>query len=176
MSRVLNPKNHWATPKNLLKELDQAYKFSRDPGTGKLFDPCPLFCDLTKFNGLEVEWPKKTFVNPPYDLQGKTAFVKKAFEEYQLGKTIVMLLPVSTSTKLFHEVIYPNATILFLSYRPKYEGINSKGEWVNPYNAIIDNEIRLQLRMLDNGDFNLRKKVSSGGAHDAMLVEFGPPS
>jgi hypothetical protein len=79
--------------------------------------PCPLFCDLTKFNGLGVDWPEKTFVNPPYDLQGKTAF----------------------------------ATILFLSYRPKYEGINSRGEWVNPYNAIIDNETRLQLCMLDCG-------------------------
>jgi DNA N-6-adenine-methyltransferase (Dam) len=66
--------------------------------------PYPLFCDLTKFNGLGVDWPEKTFVNPPYDLQGKTAFVKKAFEEYQLGKTIVMLLPVSTSTKLSTQI------------------------------------------------------------------------
>jgi len=41
-----------------------------------------------------------------------------------------MLLPVSTSTKIFHEVIYPNAEIRFLKGRVKFIGINTKGEKV----------------------------------------------
>lgn len=42
-----------------------------------------------------------------------------------------MLLPVSTSTKIFHEVILPNAEIRFLKGRVKFEGINSFGELVS---------------------------------------------
>ena len=41
-----------------------------------------------------------------------------------------MLLPVSTSTKIFHEIIYPNAKIRFLKGRIKFLGHNTKGEWV----------------------------------------------
>ena len=33
------------------------------------------------WNGLEVEWGVVNFVNPPYSLELKTAFVKKAIEE-----------------------------------------------------------------------------------------------
>lgn len=42
-----------------------------------------------------------------------------------------MLLPVSTSTKLFHDVIQPNAKeIRFLRGRVKFAGVNTKGEFV----------------------------------------------
>lgn len=42
-----------------------------------------------------------------------------------------MLLPVSTSTKIFHKIIYPNAEIRFLKGRVKFKGINTKGEYVS---------------------------------------------
>ena len=38
------------------------------------------------------------------------AFIKKGIEESKKGKICVFLIPVSTSTKLFHEYIKPNAT------------------------------------------------------------------
>ena len=54
----------------------------------------------------------------------------KAIEESKKGKLCVMLLPVSTSTKIFHEIIYPNAEIRLLKGRVKFKGYNSKGEYV----------------------------------------------
>ena len=51
-------------------------------------------------------------------------------QEYLKNKLVVMLLPVSTSTKIFHEIIYPNCEIRFLKGRVKFEGINSFGESV----------------------------------------------
>ena len=46
-------------------------------------------------------------------------------------KLCVMLLPVSTSTKIFHDVILPNAKeIRFVKKRISFEGINTKGELV----------------------------------------------
>jgi hypothetical protein len=49
------------------------------------------------------------FINPPYSRKLKEAFIRKALEESKKGKTCVLLLPVSTSTAIFHDVILPNA-------------------------------------------------------------------
>jgi hypothetical protein len=51
----------------------------------------------------------------------KSAFVKKSIEESKKRKICIMLLPVSTSTKLFHEFILPNKKeIIFLKGRVKF--------------------------------------------------------
>ncbi len=92
------------------------------------FDPCPI---NPTFDGLKIDWKEQNYINPPYDRKLKEAFIRKAFEESKKGKLCVMLLPVSTSTKIFHEVIYPNAEIRFLKGRVKFIGINSKGEKVS---------------------------------------------
>jgi site-specific DNA-methyltransferase (adenine-specific) len=120
-NRNLIHSDNWATPEKLYKEIDKEFNFD--------FDPCPLF---SPFDGLLIEWGKSNFINPPYSRKLKEAFVIKAIEESKKGKICVMLLPVSTSTNLFHNYILPNAkNIRFLKGRVKFEGINTKGEKVN---------------------------------------------
>lgn len=125
-NRNQNHSDNWATPKSFYNKLHEEFNFD--------FDPCPYneneITDDT--DGLLKEWGNSNFVNPPYSRGGKEAFVKKAVEESQKGKTSVMLLPVSTSTKLFHDVIQPNADeIRFVKGRIKFAGYNTKGEFVN---------------------------------------------
>lgn len=68
------------------------------------------------------------FINPPYTRKLKEMFVKRALEESKKGKTCVLLLPVSTSTKLFHEIILPNAKrIDFVKGRLKFEQKDENG-------------------------------------------------
>jgi len=113
----------WETPKEFI--IKEVLPYFENYG---YIDPCPLNAD---FDGLVGAWGKQAFVNPPYNRKDKEAFVKKAVEESKKGCKVVMLLPVSTSTKLFHEVIKPNATeIRFIKGRIKFKGINSKGEYV----------------------------------------------
>jgi len=69
------------------------------------------------------------FVNPPYDRINKPLFIKKAFEEWEKGKTVVMLLPSATGTKQFHEIILPHAEIRFVKGRIAFHGLNTKGEF-----------------------------------------------
>ena len=115
-------KDDWATPKEFLAELEKEF--------GKMFDPCPLNAD---FDGLEIEWSrsKMNFINPPYSRKLKEAFIRKAYWESQQGKTCIMLLPVSTSTKIFHEIIYPNAEIRFIKGRLKFNGLKTAGQMDN---------------------------------------------
>ena len=136
-NRNLDHKDDWATPKDFYNKLNEQYNFD--------FDPCPFQHDIEKWNGLEIDWGNRNFINPPYSRKLKDAFVKKAINESKKGKLCVMLLPVSTSTILFHDFILPNKTdIIFIRGRIKFCGINTFGEYV----------------------------TGKAGMHDSMLVIF----
>jgi len=120
--RNLDNHDNWKTPKELYDKLNDEFHFD--------FDPCPFCHDITKWDGLNIEWGRVNFVNPPYSRKLKEAFIVKALEECKKGKIVVMLLPVSTSTKIFHEIVLPNCEIRFLRGRVKFEGINTFGEQV----------------------------------------------
>ena len=100
--RNLEHKDDWKTPAKIYEQLNNEFNFD--------FDPCPYKHDVTQWDGLQVEWGDRNFVNPPYSRKLKEAFVEKAVNEKLKGKTSVLLLPVSTSTALFHDVIKPNAS------------------------------------------------------------------
>lgn len=160
-NRNLDHKDNWATPTYFYNELDQEFNFD--------FDPCPLtdpFDQLTKSvitpdkDGLLIEWGERNFINPPYSRTLKEQFILKAIEESKKGKLCVMLLPVSTSTKIFHQHIKPNAKeIRFVEKRIPFIGRNDKGEYVNwkhwKYCVPIGS-----------------KEVNNSGQHDSMIVIF----
>lgn len=127
----INNDDNYATPPELYKELNKEFNFD--------FDPCP-YSEGEVDDGLRKDWGKSNYINPPYsDLKAtgylKSSFVKKAIEESKKGKLCVLLLPVSTSTKLFHEQIKPNATeIRFLKGRIKFGKLDKNGKFYLPLN------------------------------------------
>lgn len=86
-------KHYWLTPPELMKQLQNEFNFD--------FDACP-FPKPDDFNGLECEWGKSNYVNPPFgsiiDEKGKkrgpTAWVKKAILEKNKGKKVILVYPV----------------------------------------------------------------------------------
>jgi phage N-6-adenine-methyltransferase len=135
-NRNIDHSDNWATPKDFYDKLDQEFKFD--------FDPCPLnYGEITPENdGLLIDWGTINFVNPPYSQKLKESFVKKAISESKKGKISVMLLPVSTSTKLFHDHILPNASeIRFVKGRIKFIGYNTKGDLVSNKTPMHDSMI-----------------------------------
>lgn len=117
MKNRIPMKDDWETPKEFLQELEREF--------GKMFDPCPLH---SKFDGLKIDWKETNFINPPYSRKLKESFIYKAFKESKKGKVCIMLLPVSTSTKIFHDIIYPNAEIRFIKGRLKFSGLKTPGQ------------------------------------------------
>lgn len=129
-NRNLQHKDDWATPKAFYDALDAEFHFDHDP------------CPLNGTGGLEGDWGKRNYINPPYSRQLKEAFVKKAVEQAKKGKLCVMLLPVSTSTALFHDWIKPNAKeIRFVRGRIRFLGTNTKGEYVTDKAPMHDSMI-----------------------------------
>ena len=125
-NRNLKHSDNWETPKELYDELNEEFNFD--------FDPCPIcFDEITPDkDGLLIAWGERNFVNPPYSRDLKEGFVKKAIIESKKGKLCVCLLPVSTSTALFHDHILPNAKeIRFVRRRIIFKGVNTFGEEVD---------------------------------------------
>jgi len=140
----INNDDNYATPPSFYAKLDSMYHFD--------FDPCP-YCEgnIVK-DGLTIEWGESNFVNPPYSLVLKEAFVKKGIQEMRKGKVCVFLIPVSTSTKLFHKFIKPNATeIEFVEGRIKFGKLDENGKFYFPLNA---------------------KGKTQSGTKDSMIVVF----
>ena len=90
-------KHYWLTP-------------WQDPAFQKLaaefgpfdFDPCP-FPRPEGFDGLQCEWGKRNYVNPPFGSivvpwskrkVGPTGWIRKAIEEWRKGKLVVLVYPV----------------------------------------------------------------------------------
>lgn len=133
-NRNLDHKDDWATPEDFYNKLNEEFDFN--------FDPCPYQHDINLWDGLKIDWKDRNYINPPYSQKLKESFVLKAIDESKKGKLCVMLLPVSTSTKLFHEHILPNnPTIRFIKGRLKFSGINTKGEFVNNKPGMHDSMI-----------------------------------
>lgn len=82
------------------------------------YDPCPLSFEPLE-DGLSKDWKKKTYVNPPYSEPLK--WVKKAIEEKQKGKLIVMLLRADTSTEVFR-LCHQHGEVLFFARRIAFNG------------------------------------------------------
>ena len=85
-------KHYWLTPENLMKELNDEFKFD--------FDPCP-YPKPEDFDGLTNEWGKSNYVNPPFGSiihegkkKGPTAWGRKSIAEHEKGKDVVFVYPI----------------------------------------------------------------------------------
>ena len=90
---------YWITPPELFQTLDNEFHFS--------FDPCP-YPREENYNSLNIPWGKMNYCNPPFrktdgNINGPTAFVRKAIVEKENGNSTVLLLPVQSYINLLLE-------------------------------------------------------------------------
>lgn len=100
---------NWRTPKALYDLLDKEFNFD--------YDPCP---PDHKVDTLKIEWGNSNFVNPPY---GKEigAFIAKGYEQWQKGKTVVLLIPSRTDTSWWHDYCMDADEVRFIRGRLKFD-------------------------------------------------------
>lgn len=100
----------WRTPKAVYQTLDAEFHFDHDP--------CPPRYTV---DGLTSEWGAVNFVNPPYGT-ALPKWIQKGYEEWQKGKTVVMLIPSRTDTKAWHSYVMQATEIRFIQGRLKFDG------------------------------------------------------
>ena len=126
--------DQWATPQYFFDELNAEFHFTLDPCADEFNHKCEKYFSKEQ-DGLSQSWKNDiVFCNPPY---GREIYnwVKKAYEEYNKGAIVVMLVPARTDTKWFHEFIYKKAEIRFIKGRLKFG--NSKNSAPFPSMVVI---------------------------------------
>jgi len=91
------------------------------------FDPCPLndkYKQMTitgdVVDGLLIEWPNRTFVNPPYS--NPKPWVEKAISvNSKEGSTVALLLKHDSSTEWFRLLHEAGANFLLVNGRLKHQ-------------------------------------------------------
>lgn len=129
--------NEWETPSYLLDKVNEEFNFNWDLACTSKNCKFEGGCFIDKGND-GLKWiPNKNkeyriWCNPPYETKLKAAFIEKCFElsKFENVKEVVLLIPAATETKLFHNVMAPNAEIRFIFKRIKFKGINTAGELV----------------------------------------------
>jgi len=141
------------TPQKLFDALNAEFHFDLDCAADSRNHKCDLWLGEggIEFDALEADWGGCTgFLNPPYSLCG--AFVKKARAEADKGATVVMLLPVRSDTKWWHDYVYDKTTYTF---RP---GVQCR---------LLQGRVNFELHVPDD----LRAWIKS--EHQAWLAGFG---
>lgn len=111
----------WSTPQDLFDSLDKEFGFSLDACATNENTKCAVYF-TPEDNALVQKWHgfKTVWMNPPY---GRTIkdWVKKAYEESQLGCTVVCLVPARTDTRWFHDYCM-KGEIRYIRGRLKFGG------------------------------------------------------
>jgi site-specific DNA-methyltransferase (adenine-specific) len=106
----LSKRLDWQTPEEVYSELDNEFHFD--------YDPCP---PSPETDGLKSEWGEVNFVNPPYGREiGK--WIRKGYEEWKKGKTVVFLIPARTDTRWWHDYVMKAKEIRFIKGRIRFKG------------------------------------------------------
>lgn len=106
-------KQDWKTPEVVYQGLHEEFDFD--------CDPCPAIeGGLHDKDMLGSDWGQRNFVNPPYDKIAQ--WVKKAYEEWQKDKTVVLLIPSRTDTRWWHDYIMKASEIRFIKGRLRFGG------------------------------------------------------
>ena len=75
-------------------------------------------------DAMTVPWGRNVcWLNPPYGEGHRlSAWVRKAWEESEMGATVVMLIPARTNTNWFHDYCLARGEVRFVRGRPKFGG------------------------------------------------------
>tara|TARA_R100000388_G_scaffold165_2_gene295 strand:+ start:183 stop:620 length:438 start_codon:yes stop_codon:yes gene_type:complete len=127
-------KNDWSTPIEFFKKIESRFgEFDLDPCANKHNAKAKLYYTKAD-NGLSKEWKGKVWMNPPYGRGIIIHWMKKAYESYLNGATVVCLVPSRTDTKWWHDYAM-KGKIEFIKGRLKFG--NAKNNAAFPSSLII---------------------------------------
>lgn len=125
----------WETPDYIFEPLNKKYQFTLDPCCIKENAKAENFFTPSE-DGLNRSWGNHSvYVNPPYSRGLIDAWTYKCWQESLSGKgnKIIALLPVSTSSKWFHNFVWNKCEIEFVKGRIKFKG----AKYTAPFSSML---------------------------------------
>ena len=102
-------KHTWETPQDFFNKVNSIFNFTLDACAEWTTAKVP--CYYTKEqDALKQDWKGVVWCNPPYGRE-QIKFISKALEEQtKHNSTVVLLIPARPDTKVWQDVIFPNAS------------------------------------------------------------------
>ena len=113
--------DEWATPRDVFEKIAAKYgPFDLDACCRQ--DTAKAARFFTKDDdGLAQPWSGRVWVNPPYSQP--RVWVERAVKAVRTeGCRVVMLLPGAVDTNWFHDLVLPNADVIFMRGRVRFIG------------------------------------------------------
>ena len=111
----------WETPQDLFDKLNNVFEFELDVCATDETAKCNKYF-TPEIDGLKQEWKGNCWMNPPYGRE-QIKWIEKAYNESQNDAKIVCLIPARPDTRVWQNIIFPNAsTICFIRGRLKFGG------------------------------------------------------
>lgn len=108
--------NEWETPKALFDTLNKEFNFTLDAAASAQNKKLDNYLS----DSLNVPWPGRVFLNPPYG-KGLASFISKAYRESQTNaEVVVCLIPARTDTSYWHDFVMNAAEIRLIRGRIKF--------------------------------------------------------
>lgn len=113
--------DEWSTPQKIIDELTREFgAFDLDPCCRVETAKAPRYFTLAE-NGLLQKWDaKRIWLNPPYS--NPSPWLRRAVQAARDGSLVLALLPVSTCTGWFHDLVLPFAEIRYIRGRVRFIG------------------------------------------------------
>ena len=125
----------WETPQDFYDALDQEFGFTMDVCAIEANAKHPIYLS-PEDDALSCSWDTVCWMNPPYD-KSIGLWLAKAYEEAQLGNTVVCLIQGrSTDTKWWHAYVMRSSEIRFIKDRLHF-GKNGVFNRANISSAVV---------------------------------------
>lgn len=115
--------HEWETPRELFDALDAEFGFGLDAAASDDNALCERYY-TRRDNALWFNWDARggaAWCNPPYG-QEIARWVRKCYEQSQIGMVVVMLIPARTDTTYWHQYVMRAAEIRFVRLRLRFSG------------------------------------------------------
>lgn len=121
-SSLQREKKEYNTPLFLYEYLNRFFHFKIDPCATAGYNHLGVDYAYDKFsNGMEQQWDKATFVNPPYGYGNEEIWLWKSMNEFNKnGKPVFILLPAKTEMDWFRDGMVSAQVIIFPKGRVRF--------------------------------------------------------
>ena len=136
----------WETPQAFFDKYHARYKFTLDVCATADNAKCEKFY-TEQDNALRLPWHGVCWMNPPY---GRTIglWMRKAFDSFKEGATVVCLVPARTDTNWWHDYSM-KGEIEFIKGRLKFGGHTNSAPFPSAVVA-FDDRVRMWSKKFDH--------------------------
>ena len=126
----------WGTPQDFFDMLNAEFGFTLDPCATHENAKCENYY-TAEDDGLHQSWEGAVFVNPPFSQLSHKPWAHKCWESAQKGATVVLLIPVRSDTRYWHNWVMRASELRFVRGRVRFVREDGQSGGTPPFPCVV---------------------------------------